>query len=390
MNLTNTIIEDTYGNVLTTGSTAGTPTSGTLQNGAGQNVTSLTVPGALTATNLSTDTLNVRDIVITQTNVAANGITSADATLLTAGTNLVTSSSTSNIALRLPAPVFAMVVGIVNNSTNALELFPHSSGGSVSGGSAGASYTIPADGLLYTFTCVQNPVVGVWTVTLPINYFRKTVVVNMVADGTHGTSGISTSTAANYNPTVTGPFGTSPNQVYYISAPPSNADWINTVEFDNYSEHRIVSTTLTSNIPSGDLTSNVNQLSSTLMGISSGQFYSLVARLKQGIQDVNTANGSSISNIDAWIGQFRETYSLDVSQGNSTSSIGHYMRGGVLCQKHEYADPNAAWKNNKMNGARSHYYAPRIQYGSGSGNMANAFPTGFSFECELTLVFEFK
>ena len=43
MNLTNTQIEDTYGNLLTIGATAGSPQEGTLQNGAGEDITSLTV-----------------------------------------------------------------------------------------------------------------------------------------------------------------------------------------------------------------------------------------------------------------------------------------------------------------------------------------------------------
>ena len=43
MNLTNETIESTYGNLLTIGDAAGTPTQGTLQNGNGQAVTNLTL-----------------------------------------------------------------------------------------------------------------------------------------------------------------------------------------------------------------------------------------------------------------------------------------------------------------------------------------------------------
>mgnify|MGYP003624841931 CR=1 FL=1 len=390
MNLTNTIIEDTYGNVLTTGSTAGTPTSGTLQNGAGQNITSLGVSGALTATTMSADTLNVRDIVITQTNVAANGITSADATLLTAGTNLVTSSSTSNIALRLPLPVFGAVVGIVNNSSNVLELFPHSSGGSVSTGVAGASYSIPADGLLYKFTCIQNPVVGVWTVTLPVGpYLTKTVSLNMVADGTYG-GNTSMSAAALYGPQAAGPFGASPNQLYYLQAPAANVDWIDTPEFDTYTQHRIVSRTVTSNIPAGNLTFNASQVAYTLMGITAQQFGTINSSIRIGSQNLTPANGSSVLSNDSTLAIFSATYSLDVAQGNSTNVVSHYMRGGTLCQQNIIPAPNAAWIDNKMNGSRRYYYAPRIQYGSGSTNPATGFPSGFSFECEMSLTFEFR
>lgn len=46
MNLAGTQIKDTYGNLLTIGSVAGTPTTGTLQNGAGSDLTSITLNGA--------------------------------------------------------------------------------------------------------------------------------------------------------------------------------------------------------------------------------------------------------------------------------------------------------------------------------------------------------
>ena len=390
MNLTNKIIEDTYGNVLTTGSTAGTPTSGTLQNGAGQNITSLGVSGALTATTMSADTLNVRDIVITQTNVAANGITSADATLLTAGTNLVTSSSTSNIALRLPLPVFGAVVGIVNNSSNVLELFPHSSGGSVSTGVAGASYSIPADGLLYTFTCIQNPVVGVWSVTLPVGpYLTKTVSLNMVADGTYG-GNVSISTPAIYAPAGIGPFGASPNQLYYLQPPAANVDWINTPEFDTYTQHRIVARTVTSNIPAGDLSNSGTQYSGTLMGLTPSQFGSLDSRIMIGAQELTAPNGSSISSVDSPLFIINPFYSLHYSNNTPLGIVSHYVRGNILCLQNISTSPNATWHDNKMNGSRRYYYAPRLQYGSGSATPASGFPTGFSFECEMSLTFEFR
>ena len=390
MNLTNKIIEDTYGNVLTTGSTAGTPTSGTLQNGAGQNITSLGVSGALTATTMSADTLNVRDIVITQTNVAANGTTSADATLLTAGTNLVTSSSTSNIALRLPVPAFGAVVGIVNNSTNVLELFPHSAAGSVSTGAAGASYSIPADGLLYTFTCIQNPVVGVWSVTLPVGpYLTKTYTLNMVADGTYG-GNTSVSHSGTYNPQATGPFGVSPNLVYYLGSPAPNVDFLNTPEFDTFTQHRIIARTVTSNIPAGDLTTNVTQAVHTLMGITASQLGTIDSRIRIGSQNLTPTNGSSVSSNDSTLFLFDPLYSL--TYNNNPSSLGirsHYMRGSTLCQQNIAPSPNAAWIDNKMNGVRRIYYQPRLQYGN-SSNPATGFPTGFSFECELSLTFEFR
>ena len=49
MNLATTQLKDTYGNLLTIGTTAGSPQTGTLQNGDGQDITSLTLAGDITA-----------------------------------------------------------------------------------------------------------------------------------------------------------------------------------------------------------------------------------------------------------------------------------------------------------------------------------------------------
>ena len=52
MNLAGTQIKDTYGNLITIGSVAGTPTTGTLQNGAGSDLTAVTINGTGTVTTL--------------------------------------------------------------------------------------------------------------------------------------------------------------------------------------------------------------------------------------------------------------------------------------------------------------------------------------------------
>jgi hypothetical protein len=49
MDLKNTQLKDTYGNLLTIGTTAGSPQTGTLQNGDGEDITSLTLAGNITA-----------------------------------------------------------------------------------------------------------------------------------------------------------------------------------------------------------------------------------------------------------------------------------------------------------------------------------------------------
>ena len=84
---------------------AGNPTQGTVQNGNGQDVTSLTL-----------DELQVNKLVQTQATIAASGTSLAGATLLTAGVNLVTSADSNNIAVKLPQPELGLVINVVNTS----------------------------------------------------------------------------------------------------------------------------------------------------------------------------------------------------------------------------------------------------------------------------------
>jgi len=58
MDLRSNQIKDTYGNLLTVGTTAGSPTTGTVENGQGSDITDLTVNGTLNATDVSATSLS--------------------------------------------------------------------------------------------------------------------------------------------------------------------------------------------------------------------------------------------------------------------------------------------------------------------------------------------
>ena len=63
---------------------------------------------------------------------------------------------------------------------------------------------------------------------------------------------------------------------------------------------------------------------------------------------------------------------------------------GNLYQQINVATPNAVWRNTKdSNGNRSIYYGPYIGYGS-SSTPYSGYPSGFSFEAELVVEFEFS
>jgi hypothetical protein len=70
MNLAGEQLKDTYGNLLTIGTTAGSPTTGTIENGDGQDITSLTIAGTSDAT-LKIDS-NRSDIILAEGDTTNN------------------------------------------------------------------------------------------------------------------------------------------------------------------------------------------------------------------------------------------------------------------------------------------------------------------------------
>lgn len=380
MNLSNKSIQSTVGNLLTIGSAAGTPTTGTLQNGVGQDVTSLTL-----------DELQVNRLVQTQATIAANGTTLSGATLLSAGVNLVTSADSSNIAVKLPDSQLGLIVNVVNTSSRDIQVFPFASTHSLVGLSAGAAFTVPADNQLYQFVCVQNPVVGVWSVITPTsnNSVSKTVSINLVADGTHiGINGESWSSQELLEASSTTYYPAS-GSITMLDAPSVNANYFDAPEFTNYNKVRIKNLVVKSNVPAGDLTSNASQLSSTLMGITGTQLYNLFGYIR-----VASRVGGSQFTINEYNSyRFLDSYSLSVNNGNSTGAITHYMGSdGNLYQQINVGTPNASWRDTKdSNGNRSVYYGPYIGYGSSTNSVPySGYPSGFSFEAELIVDFEFS
>ena len=378
MNLTNETIQQTYGNLLTIGTTAGSPTQGTLQNGNGQAVTNLTL-----------DELQVNKLVQTQATIAASGTSLASATLLTAGVNLVTSADSNNIAVKLPQPELGLVINVVNTSSRAITVYPYSATDSILGLNDGEGYSIPEDGQLYRIVCVQNPNVGVWSVSTPTvnNSVTKTVSINLTADGTHiGTNSESWSSQELLEASTTTYYPASGN-VTILDAPSANANSFDSPEFSTYNKVRIKNLIVRSNVPAGDLTSSGSQITSTLMGISSTELYNMFGY----IRIASYVGGSQFTTNEYNGYRFLNTYSANVNNGFSTGNITHYMGSdGNLYQKIEVPTPNASWRDTKdSNGNRSIYYGPYIGYGS-SSTPYTGYPAGFSFEAELIVEFEFS
>lgn len=376
MDLRNKSIQSTVGNLLTIGSAAGTPTTGTLQNGAGQDVTSLVL-----------DELQVNRLVQTQATIAANGTTLSGATLLSAGVNLVTSADSSNIAVKLPDSQLGLIVNVVNTSSRDIEVFPFAATHSLVGLSAGASFTVPPDNQLYQFVCVQNPVVGVWSVTTPIgnNIVKKSVSVNLVADGTYSIGDTSYSSSQIYGASITS-YPLQSGTIHIMDAPAAGVDFFDTPEFNTYNKVKATTLTLKTNIAAGNLTNDVNQYATVLMGLAANQFsFGWDLRLGQLVSS-NTVN---TTNYQSFAPYFYNDYSIYANAGASTGAIGHYSGAGGLFQKVDLAI-NTPWINTKdANGNRAVYFSPHINYGN-NVSAYSAYPSGFSFEAEMIVDFEFS
>lgn len=326
--------------------------------------------------------------VPTQADVVAVGNNINTTAELNYEVNKITATAT-DYAVKLPEPQLGGIVGVVNNSTVDIYVFPYDADDSIVGLSAGDPYIIPPDGQLYNVTCVQNPSVGVWSVTTPTvnNSVTKTVSINLVADGTHiGTNSESWSSQELLDASTTTYYPASGN-VTILDAPSTNAYSFDSPEFNNYNKVRVKNLIVKSNVPAGDLTANASQITSTLMGITPTQLYNMFGY----IRIASYVNGTAFTTNEYNLYRFLDTYSASVNNGFSTGDITHYMGSdGNLYQQINVATPNADWRDTKdANGNRSIYYGPYIGYGA-SAAPYNGYPSGFSFEVELIAEFEFS
>lgn len=95
--------------------------------------------------------------------LVANNTTMEDTTLvLEYGVNIITTSTLTNYACRLPIPVTGKRVIIVNKSLFQVSLFPSMVGGQINNYPIDAPAIIPPDGNAYDFICIENPLPGAW------------------------------------------------------------------------------------------------------------------------------------------------------------------------------------------------------------------------------------
>jgi hypothetical protein len=99
-------------------------------------------------------------------NLVLEGTTNASTSQAIYGVNVITTSTASDLATRLPDPVTGKQTVFINNSLLPILVFPSVVGGEINGVVDGVA-SIPNDGRAYTFYCIENPLPGAWTWSPP-------------------------------------------------------------------------------------------------------------------------------------------------------------------------------------------------------------------------------
>jgi hypothetical protein len=128
---------------------------------------SLTEPYTIEDIRTSAGTDSVYD------NLIAQGTDENTTLVLDYGVNIITTSTTQDYAAKLPQPVTGRSVKVVNTSGLAVSIYPSNIGGQINDLPIDQPALVPADGKLYTFTCIENPLPGQWSVALPSNIIME-------------------------------------------------------------------------------------------------------------------------------------------------------------------------------------------------------------------------
>ena len=138
---------------------------------------------------------NISDSIYTvNAGLSANTTTTATTSVMTYGVNVFTGVTSTNFATKLPQPVTGKSVKVMNNGSNFLYIYPSNIGGKINNLPINTPAIIPADGNLYEFICIENPLPGAWTFSPP---------ATSQYDSGEITVSLSAGTADGFNPWVT-------------------------------------------------------------------------------------------------------------------------------------------------------------------------------------------
>lgn len=147
--------------------------------------------------------------------------------VLNYGVNLITTTTSTDYACKLPQPVTGKTVLIINSSLYPLYVFPSNIGGHINNLPIDAPFIVPADGNTYQIICTKNPLPGGWNVlSAPSTNQIVMPVVNIAhVQGTADYYAVSDTTVTNNSGgTVACGLINGPN--YVIKCYPTRAAWL--------------------------------------------------------------------------------------------------------------------------------------------------------------------
>jgi hypothetical protein len=83
------------------------------------------------------------------------------------GVNIFRTVTATDYCAKLPQPVTGKSTKIVNMTSQVLMVYPSNIGGKINNLAVDTPVSIPPDGVPYEFICIENPLPGAWTVSLP-------------------------------------------------------------------------------------------------------------------------------------------------------------------------------------------------------------------------------
>ena len=360
--------------------------------------------------NRTQEPYNMQDIIDSiplgapdQVTLAADDTTISTTTVLTASSvNIIDTADAQNNAVKLADPVFGSVTHVVNTSGVDILVFPNDATGSIYGLAAGASVTVPSDGLMYTFTCIQNPNVGVWTITTPATGNNSTRV-SVEYDQTL------TSNAAGGNMIVAGAVGAqakvisnSPSIQALSLQNPASSLILSTPIFSNYNHIKIHSFEVLTNIETGNLTANQPTTAEAFgyVDASGNQgFYNIVAELGC-VNKSFTSPNTFLVNMPMAEARFDEIFNFNYRANNYqplADGSSAYVAGpndpapaGTIAIKH-YSEPTYGWfRLFDDNGFDAIYFLLRFYLGSQFLSQATSIPDQSEVKWKVKVTFDLK
>jgi len=347
--------------------------------------------------NAITQPFTIEEIRIpSQSEVAANGSTIATTTVLSYNVNLV-SATAQNYAVRLPEPSLGGVVNVVNTSSVDVRVYAYDSNSYIYGYATGEFAIVPADGQMYTFTCVQNPNVGVWTFTTPAvgNTTTATVEYDITLTTDSSQTGVNQLTDG-----FIGATNTVISNVPYVCAIDvpnmSSALILWDAAFNGYNEIRVVKYELLSNIPVGDLNDINGPTPASILNIANAAALNTVGcSLAAATKDFNVSCGGSAGAIyqATYAGEYNVGYILSggpIDIFPHISLPGEPGTTGQVYQKAVFNTNPAFERLFDDNGYPAKYYMLAAFLGSAQYPQHSAFPNGTSIEMKAKVTFELK